>query len=304
MPEVCLLGSPVAHSLSPVFQNAAFASLNMVDWVYRVRDVEPSGMRHAAAMVRNQQLAGANITLPHKGLAAELAERRTPLVDLCGAANTWWRDDRGRLNADNTDVAGLTATLDELGVPRRQGTAIVLGAGGSARAAVVALASRCERIVVINRTLATARDLCTALLQHPDLPSVSLAALAWPHGPRDALDVAQAFAEAQLLIHATSVSTRDGAAAAEKALRTLPWESLSVMTQAIDLAYARSATPFVSMAAHHRLSVTDGAYMLAAQGAASFTRWTGVGAPLAVMKTALAQALGRNDLLNVPGHKL
>jgi shikimate dehydrogenase len=304
MPEVCLLGSPVSHSLSPVFQNAAFAALNMDGWVYRVRDVEPSGMRHAATMVRNQQLAGANITLPHKGLAAELAERRTPLVELCGAANTWWRDDRGRLNADNTDVAGLVATLDELGVPRRQGTAIVLGAGGSARAAVVALASRCERIVVVNRTLATARDLCTALLQHEEMPSVSLAALAWPHGPRDAADVAQAFEEAQLLIHATSASTRDGASEAEAALRKLPWASLSVMTQAIDLAYARSATPFVAMAAQQGLSVTDGACMLVAQGAASFTRWTDRAAPFEVMKAALAKALGRQSLLTVPGHKL
>jgi shikimate dehydrogenase len=304
MPTVCLLGSPVSHSLSPVFQNAAFAALNMNDWVYSVRDVEPSGMRHAATLIRNQQLAGANITLPHKGLAAELAERRTPLVDLCGAANTWWRDDRGRLNADNTDVAGLAATLDDLGVSRRQGTAVVLGAGGSARAAVVALAARYERIVVINRTLTTARELCTALLQHPDMPAVSLAALAWPHGAKDAVDVAQAFEEAHLLIHATSASTRDGAAEADKALRTLPWSSLSVMTQAVDLAYARAATPFVAMAAHHGLSVTDGACMLAAQGAASFSRWTGREAPVAVMKDALARALGRNDLLVVPGHKL
>ena len=129
---VALLGHPVAHSLSPRMQNAAFAA-RALDWAYVALDVEPDALPEAVAGLRALGFAGANVTIPHKGAAAELCDELDDLSRRSGAVNTLvFRD--GRIVGANTDGPAIVSALDARGAH-----VLVLGRGGAARAAAVAL---------------------------------------------------------------------------------------------------------------------------------------------------------------------
>jgi len=129
-----LLGDPVGHSLSPRFQNAALAALDL-DGVYvalRAHAAELPGLLRGVALAGG----GGNVTLPHKALAAQVVDRTTPAVERTGACNTFWAED-GMVWGDNTDVAGVAAAVRlVLGGPPAGARALLLGAGGAASAAL------------------------------------------------------------------------------------------------------------------------------------------------------------------------
>lgn len=260
--RLVIIGHPIAHSLSPVFQNAALQALQL-PLRYEALDVAPSALRDTMMRLALEQ-AGGNVTIPHKEAVAAMA-RCSPLAERVGAVNTFWHHD-GELVGHNTDVAGASATIAALqpdGVHNIR--CALLGAGGSAAAVLMALhEAGCAEISVAARTPARAHQLAERIGVRIDVVS----------------DADAAVRGAALVINATPIGLRDDA-------MPIAPEQLASNASVFDLVYRRGGTPWVRAcrAAGHRAE--DGQRMLLEQGAAAFTCWTGMTAPRDVMQRAL-----------------
>lgn len=274
VPDVLLLGDPVAHSKSPSFQNAGFRAIGSAHH-YGVRQVDAAGLEQAFDELRSGVLHGFNVTVPHKARALALADEATPIARRTGAANTYWCED-GVVRADNTDVAGVRASVAALGAG--PGPAIVLGAGGAAAAAVVALAED-RALTVVNRS----EERLTQLLEQLREPRAT--GMSW----MDAIGAEALFAEASVIVNATSLGLSERNAA-EAAFGTLPFAKTRAAF--LDLSYASEPTAFLALGPAD-VPKLDGATMLLHQGIAAFERWTGAEAPVPIMRAALAIALER-----------
>lgn len=265
-----VLGDPVAHSLSPVFQNAALQALSL-DGVYVALRCDRDALE---GVVRGLAGAGGggNVTVPHKEAAARLLDVRSEAVRAVGACNTFWGDAEGRVHGDNTDVAGVTGSVRELlGRSAADARVLVVGAGGAARAVVHALASHAaERIVILNRTRHRAEALADHFREHARRIDVAESA---EEIAGDAFDLA---------INATSLGMGAG-----DPLPLDPDAGPSV-DAAFDLVYARGGeTPWVREMRNRGVPAMDGTEMLVQQGAAAFRCWWGMEPPLHVMRDAL-----------------
>ena len=262
-----IIGDPVAHSLSPRMQNAAFAACG-IDAVYVPLHVRPDALAAAVDGFRAFGLAGWNVTVPHKEAMAALVDELRPRARASGAVNTVVRTPRG-LVGDNTDGAGFVAALREAGRSPR-GPVLLIGAGGSARGVAHALlASGCRRVVVANRTRARAEALVAAL----DDRRAHAAGL-------DIVTARDELARFDVIVNATAATL--GAAA----LPPLPFAGTKVDVLCCDLMYGKPSA-FLRRAARARRPTMDGLAMLLHQGALAFTLWTGRRAPLGVMRRAL-----------------
>ncbi|HSK97265.1 MAG TPA: shikimate dehydrogenase [Euzebyales bacterium] len=259
---VCLLGNPVAHSMSPQLHTAAFASCG-IDAVYVACAV--TDVRAAVTGLGVLGALGANITVPYKRTVWELVERRTEEAQRIGATNTLFREG-GQWVADNTDALGLQRVL-HADVGLQAGEAVVLfGAGGAARAAAVAL----------GRLGARGRGEARRVEQAAEVQQLALDAGA------DTLDV---HARPSVFINATPLGLH-GEVLPER------FHALAPDQLALDLVYGRKPTPFVRAARAAGATAWDGLGMLVAQAGVSFERWTGVEAPLAAMWDAARSHLG------------
>lgn len=265
---VGIIGDPVAHSRSPVMHNAAFTALGL-DWVYVPLPVAADDVPAAVAAVRALGLAGVNVTVPHKEAVLPHLDALTPLARQVGAVNTVVNQD-GRLLGDNTDVHGFAAALRQHGARLRGRHALVIGAGGAARAVLAALsAAGIGRVTIANRTAARA----AALARRFRGPRRDVAPLAALQDPARLADVA-------LVVNTTSLGLYD-TAFPPLAVAATPARCLFV-----DLLYGRD-TAFLRAARRAGRPTGDGSEMLLHQGARAFTLWTGRRAPLAVMRAAL-----------------
>jgi shikimate dehydrogenase len=245
-----VLGHPVAHSRSPAMHNAAFRELGL-DWHYVKLPVPPELFDETVRALPGSGYGGANVTIPHKPDALALADFASGAARAIGAANTLTFGDEG-IGADNTDAGGFLAALDE---PVRGRRALVLGAGGAARAVVWALVDAgAGEVSVWNRTPERAEELAAAF---------GARALREPES-------------ADLVVNATSVGLHEG---------TLPLDRLESPQTAVELVYG-SDTPFTAWADQRGARVVDGLEVLVRQGALSFTRWTGAEPPLDTMRRA------------------
>jgi len=156
--RAAVLGADVRKSRSPAIHNAAFRALG-VDGLYVALSVEPGRFRPLVAALRGDGYRYVNVTIPHKGAAARLADRQGPEVRVSGAANTLLFDGKGRVRAENTDGAGLLAALGDLGVEVRGSVVAMVGAGGAAAGAVEALTRAGARVRLLARRPAVARRL-------------------------------------------------------------------------------------------------------------------------------------------------
>jgi shikimate dehydrogenase len=264
---IALLGDPVSHSLSPAFQNAAIraAGLNAVYLALH------SDERSFATLLTSLARTGSagNITVPHKQRAAALLEVSSSAVEKTGACNTFWLEG-GRVHGDNTDVEGFAAAARSLIGSPAGARVLVLGAGGAARAAVLALLqARADAVHVLNRTPGRARSLRDAL--DPDGRRVTV--LEDPDSPgREGYD---------MMVNATSLGLRGD--------DPVPFDpTLPVRLGAVlDMVYRARPTPLVAAARTAGIPAIDGREMLLHQGAASFRRWFGRDADLDVMRAAL-----------------
>lgn len=250
-----LLGHHVSYSASPSMQNAAFAAAGLDGWSYELLDVAPEGLPDAVLGLRRGDVAGANVTIPHKVAAAALMDELDAAAEATQAVNTIANRD-GRLAGSNTDVAAIRAALGDLGVEVSDSLRVlVLGAGGSARAALAATAG--ARIVAAAR--------------RPDsgLPATTVG---WDERGEVARD-------SDLVVNCTPLG-RGGE-------EVLAGGDLPATGAVLDLVYAAGGTPLVRAARAKGLRAADGWTVLLEQGAAAFTTWTGLPAPRQAMREAL-----------------
>ena len=261
----CVIGDPVEHSRSPRMHNAASAALGL-DRVYVALRVAPADLGAAVRGLRALGVDGVNVTVPHKAAAVALCDELGDEARDAGAVNTLSFPADGSLRGDLTDGLGLIAALAE--VPQR---AVVLGAGGSARAAAAALLRAGTRsVTVVARRLEAADRLADALAGLGSGAQIAAAAVV-PDAPGG------------LLVHCTPV----GGIAALKQL-PVPADVIQRMDAVADFAYRAdgSPTPLAELALLAGLPVVDGLELLVRQGALSFRRWTGVEPSLDVMRRA------------------
>jgi shikimate dehydrogenase len=222
-------------------QNAAFRAAGLADWSYELFDVAPEELPAAVAALRLPGRAGANVTIPHKQAVIPLLDELDETARRVEAVN-FIRRDGERLVGGNTDVAGVRAALEEVGW--EGGRAVILGRGGSAKAAAVALDG--------------------AEIEYATRDN-------WEEG-------VNRVRAADLAVNCTPLG-RQGELVLKPA--DLPRKAV------IDLVYATGGTPLVATARAAGLRVADGWTVLLAQGAASFTGWASLPAPLEAMRAAL-----------------
>ncbi|OLC26416.1 MAG: hypothetical protein AUJ02_08085 [Chloroflexi bacterium 13_1_40CM_3_65_12] len=254
--HVYLLGHNISYSASPAMQNAAFAAVGL-DWVYELLDIPPSELPTAVRKLRAEDAGGANVTIPHKLTVMDHLDVIDPEALRARAVNTISREGH-RLVGSNTDVAGIRSAVADVGIEPRGADVVILGAGGSARAAAAALEGAH----------------LTFVARHPDEADVPGRVAAWndPEWSRKSRS-------ADLLLNATPLGRRD-----EMPLRpnALPRDGA-----VIDLVYVTGGTPLVRKARSLGLRTADGWGILLAQGARSFEIWTGKPAPLEAMRQTL-----------------
>lgn len=261
-----ILGQPVDHSLSPRMHNAAFAALDL-NWSYLAFPV-PVG--RVADVVTGMALVGCrglNVTIPHKQEVIDACSSVSDAVRAIGAANTLVPDGAGGFAAHNTDAEGFIRAIDEAAPVDLDGESVLLlGAGGAARAVVHAARERGARVVIANRTRSHAEELGEAI----DFT---------PGALRDAIG------DCQLIVNSTSLGMGRSDLPDE-----LPLDGIGAEHVVNDLVYRPGGTPWLAAAAERGARTVDGLGMLLHQGAVAFEMWTGVPAPLDVMRGALLSA--------------
>lgn len=271
---VGIFGDPVEHSLSPAMHNAAFAALGL-DFVYVAFHVDAHSLRSATRAIRALGLVGVNVTVPHK-------ERILPLLDSCsvlarrvGAVNTVVNRG-GQLWGENTDVHGVLVALREARFRARGKKAVVIGAGGAARAVIAALVDEgLAELLLVNRSLDRARSVARRFRSAGIRISVFDPSI---------LQSPDHLRGAALVVNTTSLGL-----AGE---RFFPMETEATLPSSLffDVVYGRE-TEFLKEADRAGRQTLGGLPMLLHQGARAFEIWTGRRAPLAIMRHALEQAL-------------
>ncbi|MGH9101979.1 MAG: shikimate dehydrogenase [Acidimicrobiales bacterium] len=263
-----VVGDPVAHSLSPRLHNAAFAATGL-DWVLVALPVATGDGAAAVEAIRTLGIRGASVTMPHKQAVARGADRRSPRVELLGAANMLYRAGQ-EIVAESTDGQGLVAALADEGFDPRGRRVSVLGAGGAARSAVLALTEAgAARVVVFARRGEAAE---------------AAAALAGSSGSAGSLEEAT---DCDLIVNATPVGMAGGAAPGMLAVGA---ESLGAGQLVVDMVYEPEETPLLRAARAGGARAVGGLGMLVHQAACGFTLWTGIPAPLEAMRAAVGAA--------------
>ncbi len=280
MNRLAVIGHPVAHSLSPAMHTAAFEALGIADeWSYDAVDVSREGFGEGLDELWASGYAGVNVTVPHKEAAFRIADRRSQAVSEIGAANTLTFDEKGMV-ADNTDASGLIAALPP-GFEPSGARALVLGAGGSARAVAWALDRAGADVRVFNRTAEKAERLAGEL-------GVTVQA-----APQEGADLD--LEGVDLLVNSTSVGlAREGApppaAGADlKALR-LRADQLVDPLVVVDLVYGSEPTELAATCMSGGATFVDGLEILVQQGAESFRIWTGLEPPIEIMRSAITES--------------
>jgi shikimate dehydrogenase len=261
--------------------NAAFAALGL-DWVYVPFEVAPEDLGAALAGVRALGMAGVNVTVPLKELVPPHLDSLTDRAAALQAVNTVVHRD-GRLVGDSTDGPGFLAALAYAGFAVDPGTrAVVLGAGGSARAVVLALLDGGASVVVANRSEERALALAAQLSEAGAVGTLTLA-------PLNEAGVGAALRGAALLVNTTSLGMHPN----DDEMPPVPAGALTPDLFVCDLIYNPAETRLLALARSRGCRTQNGAEMLVRQGALSFSQWTGVGEPpLGVMRQAVFSALG------------
>jgi shikimate dehydrogenase len=266
-----VIGSPVKHSLSPVLHNAAFRALDL-DWVFLAFEVPSGDAVSAVTGARSLGIQGLSVTMPHKAAVLPALDRLSPAAERLGAVNTITTRG-GLLVGESTDGPGfIDALREDEGFDPAGRRCVVLGAGGAARAVVLALAEAgATDITVVNRTPERAE---------------AAAALAGASGRAGS---AEAVEGADLVINATPVGMTDGELPVDAA-RLGPGQLV------VDLVYHPAVTPLVSAARARGATAVNGLGMLIHQAAHAFLLWTGQEPPLAAMSAAALSSMARSDV--------
>ena len=266
-----IIGDPVSHSISPAMQQPAFDALG-IPATYELWHTVAADLPARIASLRDPEVLGASVTVPHKLAVMEHLDEISTLARRVGAVNTVINRD-GRLFGDNTDAHGFAVSLEEVCPDAKQRSALILGAGGAARAVVLALESLgVTQITLANRGSARAEALAR------DLAPTALHLIGM-----DEARLADALPNVSVLINATSLGWHPGEAPISlDLLSLLPSDAVVA-----DLTYRD--TDLLKAARGRDLGTLDGLAMLVYQGARAFQLWTGREAPVTVMMDAALQ---------------
>jgi shikimate dehydrogenase len=264
--RAAVLGKPVAHSLSPVIHNAGYAAAGLTGWAYTAIECAESELAGLVGGL-GAEWAGLSLTMPLKEVALEVADRVSPVAAAIGAANTLVRDEHGWY-AENTDAPGIVAALAAAGVTRAAEVA-VLGAGGTARAALAAARDLGARVTLYARRPAA----IAALAPVAASLGVELVGARW--------DGAARCAAADVVVSTVPKGGADDLATG------ISWRPSAVLFDAL---YEPWPTPLAAAAGRAGCPVVSGLDLLLAQAVGQFERFTGVPAPVAAMRAALAAA--------------
>lgn len=271
-----VMGWPIAHSLSPVLQNAAIEEAGL-DYVYISLPVPPEKLKEAVAGLRAMQFTGWNVTIPHKqAIMAEL-DAVDEDARIIGAVNTVVNRD-GHLTGYNTDCIGFMQPLAQQGFLPKGKEATILGAGGAARAVIWGLLrAKVKRITLGVRNPAKAARLAEEFAAYGEIQ-----VLHWEDSA-----FAEHLAVTDLLVNTTPL----GMYPHVEGMPPVDWTKLKKDALVYDIIYTPERTRFLSEAQAHGHAIINGEGMLAGQGAAAFTLWTGVAPDIALMKRALREEL-------------
>ncbi len=256
MAVVYLIGDPVEHSLSPVMQNAAFGALHLPHR-YELLRVAAEDLPAAVRRIRDPDVLGANVTIPHKQATRRYVDALDEVAQRVGAVNTLVKRG-GTLSGANTDAGGFADALAEAGIRPAGARVLMLGAGGAARACADVFARVGARLVVADRTADRAARLARA------------GTLPWPVRSVEGFE---------LVVNATSLGMHGED----------PLEDVAVPAEVAvaDVVATAAQTALVARAKASGCVVVDGLLMLLHQGARAFRLWTGLDAPVEVMRAAL-----------------
>lgn len=270
VPKACVMGHPVAHSRSPMIHGYWLRTLALPG-AYELKDLTPEAFPDFVTHLAANGYVGGNVTVPHKEAAFRLVDRRDEASEAVGAVNTLWLEN-GRLMGGNSDTHGFIANLDDR-APAWQvpgGRAVILGAGGAARSAVYALATRGLTVLVVNRTIERARELATHF--GPRVSSYGYDAL-----PR-------LLREADLLVNCTSLGM------VGKPALEIDLVPLKLSAVVYDVVYVPLETGLLAAARARGHRVVDGLGMLLQQAGFGFRKWFGATPQVTPELRALVEA--------------
>ena len=282
--DLCIIGYPLAHSLSPIFHQAALDSLSL-PIRYHSWPTSPEILSDKIVELRRKNYLGANVTIPHKENVGEYLDDLTPWAQTIGAVNTIIRDGANFIG-HNTDAHGFIHGLKQVGRfnPKNK-RVLLLGAGGAARAAAFGLAKeQISSLIIANRTGSKAQFLADDVSEH--IPHVSTIDLTESHLEKACRDV-------NLIINSTSMGMRHSKT---EQLSPLTAKIIRPKSLVCDMVYNPMETPLIVEARKAGAGILGGLPMLIYQGAAAFKHWTGKEAPVEIMFSSAQKAL--TNLLN------
>ena len=267
---VAVIGDPVRHSLSPVMFNAAFRSLDM-DWLYVALPVKLGSSRAAIDGIRALDIAGLSVTTPHKEAVAAAVDQLSPVAMKLGAVNCVRRNGEV-LIGENTDGKGFVESVrSSLGIEPENSNVVVVGAGGAARAVILALAEAGATVAVVNRT----KDKAEKIVNQMAMENISTSGF-------------ESISDADLIVQATPLGMRND--------DPLPFDPnlIGQGQTLVDLIYHPQRTPIAESAAARGAQIANGVGMLLYQAGEQFRIWTGEEPPLHVMAAAVGLDLSQN----------
>ena len=268
--------------MSPLMHNTAFKTLGL-DYAYVPFKVKSLELRKAIEGIRGMNLRGVNVTIPHKVAVMPLLDRIDPLAEKIGAINTIVNDD-GILTGYNTDAAGFLQTLHERGIELAEKRVLLLGAGGAARAIGNILAAEKVKLIVLNRRqeLSWAEDLACRLVQSYGA-DVEV-------GELTNENLKNAITNVDILVNATSLGMSP-----DNEQTPVPADLFQANITIFDIIYNPLPTRLLQEAKAAGVRTIDGLEMLVQQGAVSFEKWTGIKAPIDVMRKSVESILRQNE---------
>lgn len=283
-----VFGDPIAHSLSPVMQNAALKEAG-INSVYGACRVPKEKIGEAVAAVRLFDIWGVNLTIPLKEVVCPHLDELDEAARLIGAVNTIVNRD-GKLTGYNTDVYGVSKTLEvDLAFNAEGKKVMLLGAGGACRAGIVSLCEAgVKELGIANRNVERAQSLAAEFAKVFPQTEFHVYSLS-------PIELAKGLKGADLLINSTSVGLKG------ERFADFPWQALPTDAKVFDMVCTAEETPFVESAKRHGHMATGGLGMLAAQGEKAFELWTDVAPKEWLMRSCLAAAQGRPTVLPVEG---
>jgi shikimate dehydrogenase len=277
-----IIGDPVEHTMSPVMHNAAFRQMG-VDYLYVPFKVKQEELARAIDGVRALNIRGLNVTIPHKVTVIQFLDKLDHLAEKIGAVNTIVNDD-GVLTGYNTDGAGFLQALLEKGIEPRGKNIVILGAGGASRAISFSLADRGAHLVILNRALELdwAEELASRISQifAKEVEALEL--------NRESL--ARVLDRANIVVNATSVGMTPN-------IDETPVTSdlLKPGLIVFDIVYNPIKTRLLREAEAAGAKTISGLDMLVWQGALAFEKWTGLKAPVELMREEAIKVLEKHE---------